>query len=90
MLLVPCPNCGPRNHEDMIYVGETTSRPVPDSASVEWRSYLYLRDNPAGWLNETWFCQVGCRVYFRLQRHTVTNEFRTAPLPGSKTAGPAA
>ncbi len=69
-------------------MGEATSRPVPDSSSVEWRNYLYLRDNPASWLNETWFCQVGCRAYFRLQRHTVTNEFRNSPLPGRKKAGP--
>lgn len=87
MLLVPCPNCGPRNHEDFQYMGETTSRPKPDSTSTEWRSYLYMRDNSAGWLNETWFCSSGCRRYFRLQRNTISNEFRNPPVPGQHNTG---
>ena len=55
MLLVPCPHCGPRNSSDLRYVGESHRRPDPNTTSAEdWRSYLYMEDNPAGWLKETW------------------------------------
>ena len=83
MLLVPCPNCGPRNAADLTYRGEAVARPDPRTTSpVEWRAYLYLRDNPAGWLRENWYCAQGCRRHFQLERHTVSGEWREPPLPG--------
>ena len=89
MLLVPCPNCGPRNSADFRYLGESPARPAPSDVEPEaWREYLYLRDNPAGWLHEMWYCRSGCRRYFTLERHTVTNEFRQSPLPFAKSEGP--
>ncbi len=88
MLLVPCPNCGPRNTSDMHYVGEVTPRPNSATATPEqWRTYLYTRANPAGALRETWYCRSGCRRYFVLERDTTTNVFADPPLPGNKTAG---
>lgn len=81
MLLVPCPNCGPRNSTDLRYVGESRPRPDPNTATPEeWRAHLHLETNPAGWLRETWYCRSGCRRYFVLERNTATNEFRHAPL----------
>jgi len=77
MLLVPCPHCGPRNSADMRYVGESQIRPDPNNTPMtQWRDYLYMHDNPAGWLVETWYCRSGCRKYFKLERNTDTNEFR--------------
>lgn len=85
MLLVPCPVCGPRNSADLVSKGESVTRPDPNATShVEWRSYLYLRSNTAGWTTETWYCRDGCQQYFTLERNTITNEFRNAPIPGSK------
>ncbi len=85
MLLVPCPHCGPRNSADMRYVGESVSRPDPESATPEqWRRYLYTRSNPAGWLRETWYCRLGCRRYFTVERHTASNQFRAPVVPGHK------
>ena len=90
MLLVPCPNCGPRNSADLRYGGESHARPDPATASpLQWRGYLYLRDNPAGWLRETWYCRSGCRRWFALERNTATNEFRDPPHPGDKRGGKA-
>lgn len=89
MLLVPCPHCGPRNAADLTYRGEAHARPDPATTTrEEWRAYLYLRDNPAGWLRENWYCAAGCRRHFQIERHTVTGEIRTPPLPGRKTGGP--
>ena len=85
MLLVPCPNCGPRNSADLRYVGESRPRPDPNSATPdEWRAYLYERGNRAGILRETWYCRSGCRRYFVLERNTVTNRFTNPPLPGDR------
>ena len=85
MLLVPCPNCGPRNQSDLRLLGASVSRPDPETTTrAEWGDYLYLRDNPADWIKETWYCRSGCRRYFSLERHQATNEFRNPPLPGDK------
>lgn len=90
MLLVPCPNCGPRNAADLRYVGEAGPRPDPNAATQEeWRTYLYIEDNPAGPLRETWYCASGCRRYFVLERDTATNEFTDPPMPGNKIGGKA-
>jgi heterotetrameric sarcosine oxidase delta subunit len=93
MFLVPCPHCGPRNVSEFRHVGEATTRPDPAGTTPEqWRDYLYLRDNPAGWTVETWFHRAGCRAYFAAERDTVTNRFRQTWLPreGPPPAGQAA
>ena len=51
----------------------------------EWRTYLYLRENPSGWLKENWYCGSGCRKHFQIERHTLTGELREPILPGEKT-----
>lgn len=85
MLLVPCPVCGPRNSADLVSKGESVRRPDPNTTNeIEWRSYLYLRSNQAGWVTETWYCRNGCQRYFSLERNTITNEFRNPPIPGGK------
>ncbi len=88
MLLVPCPNCGPRNSSDLRYVGESHKRPDPATTTPEeWRTYLYMHKNPADWMMETWYCSSGCRRFFTIERHTATSEFRNPPLPGGKRGG---
>ncbi len=83
MILVPCPHCGPRNASEFRHVGEVAPRPDPASATAEqWRTYLYVRNNPAGWPVETWYHRAGCRAYFGAERDTVTNDFRRTWLAG--------
>ena len=82
MILIPCPYCGLRNVSEFHYVGEASERPDPNETSpVEWRAFLYLRENPAGWTTETWFHRAGCRQHLIVERHAVTNEVRDARLP---------
>ncbi len=79
MILIPCPWCGPRGSEEFGYVGETTERPEPRTASIEqWREYLYLRRNQAGWTTERWYHRMGCRRHLVVERHATTNEIRRA------------
>jgi sarcosine oxidase, subunit delta len=77
MIELPCPWCGPRDAGEFAHVGEMVIRPEPRTATREqWRTYLYLRANPLGWVTETWYHRMGCRRYIRLERHTGTNEVR--------------
>jgi len=75
VILLPCPHCGPRNASEFRYVGELAHRPDPNTTGTgEWRAYLYLKRNPAGWTTETWLHRAGCRRFLVVERHTVTNE----------------
>jgi heterotetrameric sarcosine oxidase delta subunit len=77
MILLPCPWCGPRDASEFGQVGESVTRPDPAAASpADWRSYLYLRANPRGWVAETWYHRHGCRRFIKIERHTDTNETR--------------
>jgi sarcosine oxidase subunit delta len=82
MILLLCPYCGPRNVSEFRYVGEVSERPDPNATGVEdWRTFLYVRNNPAGWTTETWFHSAGCRQHLVIERHTLTNEVRASRLP---------
>ena len=76
MLLLSCPNCGPRNVGEFRFGSETNPRPKDPSAvtEAEWTSYLYLRSNPAGLQTEWWYHRAGCGLWFLAERHTSTNE----------------
>ena len=82
MIRIPCPHCGPRNALEFRYVGEVSERPDPNETGIEeWRTFLYTRNNPAGWTTETWYHSAGCRQHFVVERHTVTNEVRASRPP---------
>ena len=83
MMIIPCIHCGPRNASEFRYGGESGSRPDPNRATpVEWHAYLYDKSNAAGWVTERWHHAAGCRRFFTVERHTVTNEIRAARPPG--------
>ena len=78
MILLPCPWCGLRNDQEFHHLGEVRRRPDVHAASpAQWRAYLYERDNPCGWVRENWYHRAGCRRYFTVERHTLTNAVRT-------------
>lgn len=63
-------------------------RPGPPEAVSEaaWAEYLFVRDNPKGWVRERWLHALGCRQWLVVLRHTVTHEIRACfklgtPLP---------
>ncbi|CAN5686757.1 sarcosine oxidase subunit delta [soil metagenome] len=77
MILIPCPNCGLRNVSEFHYAGERALRPDPNmTTQEEWRRYLYIRRNPAGWTSESWYHVAGCRRYLTVERNTFSNEVR--------------
>lgn len=71
-VMVPCPNCGPREYTEFTFGGELRDVSSPDPESDFRR--IYLRDNLAGVQVERWFHVFGCRRWLTLRRDTVTNE----------------
>jgi sarcosine oxidase subunit delta len=76
MLILKCPNCGPRNVQEFRYGGEFNPRPPdPESAgNAAWTGYLYMRENRLGVQKEWWYHGAGCGLWFLAERHTKTNE----------------
>jgi sarcosine oxidase subunit delta len=75
MILIACPNCGPRNEQEFRYGGAYNSRP-PESLAVppdEWVDYIYMRANKQGLQKEWWYHRAGCQLWFLAERHTKTN-----------------
>jgi heterotetrameric sarcosine oxidase delta subunit len=91
MMHLACPWCGYRNVSEFAYLGELLERPDPATTTPEeWRSYLYLRSNPAGRLEEGWYHRAGCRRYFEAVRDTTDNtvfETRRPTRGGEGTGG---
>lgn len=79
MLLIECPDCGPRDETEYAYGGEAHV-PYPEDPSRlsdrEWAEYLFYRSNPKGLLAERWVHAVGCRRWFNVVRDTATYEIR--------------
>ena len=81
MMLIPCPECGPRNENEFHYGGQAHV-PYPadggaDLSDREWGEYLFFRDNPKGPFArvQRWVHFAGCRRWFNVIRDTVTYEF---------------
>ena len=80
-LLVPCPNCGPREFTEFSYGGETNARPEPTAPLGALTHYLYVRRNVSGVQQEWWYHRDGCRSWFLARRDTRTNRFQESFWP---------
>lgn len=76
MLLLTCPNCGPRNVQEYRYGGAYNPRPqnLDDAGDAAWTDYLYMRENPLGEQKEWWYHRAGCGLWFIAERHTKSHE----------------
>ena len=94
MLLLTCPNCGPRNAAEFRHGGEVHPRPAPQAEVAEdaWTDFLYMKHNVAGQQTEWWYHRSGCGLWFLADRHNTTNEvLRTyvwQPKAAPTTVGP--
>ena len=75
MLRIPCPSCGPRDHDEFRYGGDANIlRPAPDDPDPEaWHRYVYRRQNPKGAHKEYWQHVMGCRQWLVVERDTVSH-----------------
>jgi sarcosine oxidase subunit delta len=98
MLLITCPNCGPRDETEFHYGGQAHIAYPENPAELtdaEWSRYLFYRENPKGAFAERWVHTGGCRKWFNAIRDTVTYEFKSiytgaAPAPAAAQAGASA
>lgn len=87
MLLIDCPNCGPRPESEFRYGGEAhIERPGPhgDVTDERWADYLFFRSNPKGLHRERWCHDAGCRRWFNIARDTVSHRIFAAYPMGSR------
>ena len=82
-MLVTCPNCGPREVEELRCAGEVTRRPQQAPTVRELNEYVYFRGNVAGVHREWWFCRA-CEDWFLAERNTVTNEVSGTWFPPAR------
>jgi sarcosine oxidase subunit delta len=79
MMLIDCPECGPRNENEFHYGGQAHVPYPPDGGAhltdQEWSEFLFYRDNTKGAFAERWLHSAGCRRWFNAVRDTVTYEF---------------
>lgn len=79
MLLIPCPNCGPRDETEFHYGGQAHVAYPENPAELtdrEWAEYLFYRDNTKGAFAERWLHSTGCRQWFNMLRDTLTYDIQ--------------
>ncbi len=92
MMLIDCPECGPRDETEFHYGGAAHVAYPADPAALtdqEWARYLFFRANTRGDFAERWVHSAGCRRWFNAVRNTVTYEFTAiypagTPRPGAQ------
>jgi sarcosine oxidase subunit delta len=83
-MLIPCPVCGPRDHEEFTYGGDATvARPdITKRDTASWAEYVYDRSNPRGSHQEYWHHVHGCRQWMVVTRDTQAHDVSGARLIG--------
>lgn len=69
---IDCPCCGLRDSGEFSYLGDAAPRRPTglDTSPEAMVEYVYLRDNPAGPLQELWYHGLGCRSWLVVSRNT--------------------
>ena len=78
---IPCPWCGPRDAHEFICRGDAAPK-RPQDGETGMVDYVYLRENPAGLINEYWYHAQGCRQWLVVQRNTRTHDVLGASRAG--------
>jgi sarcosine oxidase subunit delta len=81
---IPCPFCGERDAAEFTYRGDAApQRPQDGQSEGAFFDYVYLRDNPAGPIDEYWYHGQGCRAWI-----VVTRDTRSHAISGARLAKP--
>ncbi len=81
-MILNCPCCGPRNLLEFRYRGDAAPQRPASDAVEDFAAYVYMRDNPAGPIEEYWFHAMGCRSWLVAQRDTRTHVISSMRLAG--------
>ena len=77
-MLIPCPYCGPRSHEEFTTLGEADRVRPADGGLQALADHVYLRHNLAGRHRELWFHAAGCHAWLAVERDTLTHTIHGA------------
>ncbi|WP_405473594.1 sarcosine oxidase subunit delta [Paenarthrobacter ilicis] len=87
MLLISCPNCGPRDETEFHYGGQAHIA-YPENPNElsdrEWAEYLFYRENTKGTFAERWVHSTGCRQWFNMLRDTVSYDIHSIYAMGQQ------
>lgn len=74
-MIISCPFCGPRNQTEFVYWHEADTEFPPLHAPLDaWANAVFQRKNPAGRAQEIWHHSLGCRLWLRIDRDTITHK----------------
>ena len=83
-MIINHPLLGPRDSAEFTYMGDAALIDRADwqseTAAKDFYEYGYLRENPAGWLDELWFHEAGDRSWLVITRNTLTHEISKVVL----------
>jgi sarcosine oxidase subunit delta len=85
-----CPFCGARDSREFVYRGDATvRRPDPQAANATeaFHDFVYLRDNPAGPLQELWQHVGGCRAWLVVTRDTRSHAVTAVVYAAAQSGG---
>ncbi|MCX8516197.1 MAG: sarcosine oxidase subunit delta [Alphaproteobacteria bacterium] len=77
MFEIDCPHCGPRDMTEFTCHGEAHIARPKNSLKLSdeaWGDYVFFRSNPKGLHSERWMHAHGCRKWFNVRRHTMSDE----------------
>ncbi len=74
VLLIPCPNCGPRDESEFDYGGRAIALPPLQSASDDWHQALHLSCDTDRRIDEHWYHAGGCECWIRVSRDLFTHD----------------
>lgn len=89
MIVIPCPHCGPRNHDEFTYGGdavELAQQPAADAPPADWTAHVYLRGNPRGAHRELWRHSFGCGAFLIVERDTRTHDVIASHFAGDEAS----
>lgn len=78
MLLIPCPNCGPRDESEFDYGGPAIALPTLEASTSDWHQALHLSSTTDQRIDEHWYHSAGCECWIRISRDLVTHEINDA------------
>ena len=78
MLLIPCPNCGPRDESEFDYGGPVIALPTLEASTSDWHQALHLSGTTDQRVDEHWYHSAGCECWIRISRDLVTHEINDA------------
>mgnify|MGYP003884883155 CR=1 FL=1 len=87
MIRTECPFCGPRSHTEFAYGGDGSFEyPHLGASTEEWLTAVFEREYTLGPRLETWQHVMGCRMWLKIRRDTLTHEI-TSVKPANAGLG---